>query len=148
MKEFFQRWIINTVAVLVAAHIVSGIRYDSAADLFVASLLLGVLNAVVRPFLLLLSLPLLIFTLGLFLMVINAGMLYLVGKLVTGFHVVGFWSAFFGALTISIVNIILNAVTGTGNARVKVSGSVNRGGNDPRPPTSKGNDGGGPIIDV
>lgn len=147
VKEFLQRWIITTVAVLVAAHIVPNIGYDTVSALLVASLLLGVLNALVRPILLLLSLPILILSLGLFLLVINAGLLYFVGWIVKGFHVNTFWAAFFGALVISIVGLILNAVTGTGNARVKVSGSVNRGGNGPKPPPDdKGS--GGPIIDV
>lgn len=135
------------MAVLVAVQIVPGIRYDYVGALLVASLLLGVLNALVRPILLLLSLPILILSLGLFLLVINAGLLYFVGSIVKGFHVNSFWAAFFGALVISIMGLFLNAVTGTGNARVKVSGSVNRGGNGPKPPPDdKGS--GGPIIDV
>lgn len=135
---------------LVAAHIIPGINYDRPADLFVASLLLGVLNAIARPILMLLSLPLVILTLGLFLLVINALLLSFVGWLVKGFHVGGFWSAFFGALVISIVGIILNTLTGTGNSRVKVSGQVNRGQTQQRPPRDDDNDkgGGGPIIDV
>jgi putative membrane protein len=101
VKEFLQRWLITTVAVLVAAHIVPGIEYTNVTDLFVASLLLGVLNAIARPILMLLSLPLVILSLGLFLLVINAGLLYFVGWVVKGFNVAGFWSAFFGALIIS-----------------------------------------------
>lgn len=147
VKEFLQRWLITTVAVLVAAHIIPGIGYDHVADLVVASLLLGVLNAVARPILMLLSLPLVILSLGLFLLVINALLLSFVGWLVKGFHVGGFWSAFFGALVISIVGVILNTLTGTGNARVKVGGDVNRGPQQ-RPPSDDDKGGGGPIIDV
>jgi putative membrane protein len=148
VKEFLQRWLITTVAVLVAAHIIPGINYDHATDLFVASLLLGVLNAIARPILMLLSLPLVILSLGLFLLVINAGLLYFVGWLVKGFHVGGFWSAFFGALVISITGVILNTLTGTGNARVKVSGNVNRGSGPQNRPPRNDDKGGGPIIDV
>ena len=66
LKIFLQRWLVNTVAVLVAAHLVRGISYESFTGLLIASLVLGVLNAFLRPLLLLLSLPLLFFSLGLF----------------------------------------------------------------------------------
>ena len=72
VKQFFLSWIVNTLAVAVAAMILPGINYDKPIDLFLASLLLGILNAFVRPLLLLMALPLLIFTLGLFIFVINA----------------------------------------------------------------------------
>ena len=141
LKEFLQRWIICTVAVLVAAHIVKGIRYDGWLDILIATLLLGLLNSFVRPLLLLLSLPLLIFTLGLFTLVINAGLLLFVGHLVKGFHVEGFGPAFWGALVISIVSVLLNSLTRTGNARV----AVHRGRPSPRGKRDGGN---GPVIDV
>ena len=72
LKPFLQRWAITTVAVLVAANVVTGIRYDTTGGLLAASLLLGILNAFLRPVMLLLSLPLLILTLGMFTLVINA----------------------------------------------------------------------------
>jgi len=118
-KPFLQRWVINTVAVLVAANIVRGIRYDTFGGLLVASLLLGIFNALLRPLLLLLSLPLVIFTLGLFIPVINALLLYFVGQIVRSFHVADFWSAFWGALVISLVGLVLNTVTGTGDSRIE-----------------------------
>src|SRR2546423_14138228 len=111
-KKFIQSWIINTMAVLVAVYIVRGIHYKKPLDLVAASLLLGILNAVLRPFLLFLALPLLIFTLGLFMLVINALMLYFVGFLLKpSFYVDGFASAFWGALIISIVSLVLNSLT-------------------------------------
>ncbi|MGI8965158.1 MAG: phage holin family protein [Limisphaerales bacterium] len=134
------RWIITTLAVLVAANIVPGISYDSASGLLAATLLLGILNAFVRPVMLWFSLPLLIFTLGLFTLVINALLLYWVGQL-KSFHVETFGAAFWGALIISVVSIILNSLTGTGNARVRVK----REKNLPPPDRGKGN---GPVIDV
>src|SRR5690242_1154760 len=70
-KRFIQSWVINTLAVLVAAYIVKGIRYEKPLDLVVASLVLGILNAVLRPVLLILALPLLVLTLGVFLLVLN-----------------------------------------------------------------------------
>ncbi len=141
MKKFLQSWLINTLAVLVAVYVVPGIHYQKGVDLLVASLLLGILNAVIRPILLLLTLPLLIFTLGLFTLVINALLLYFVGYLLQPrFHVMSFGAAFWGALVISLVSIILNSITGTGSARVHFQ--RRRG-----PPKSGGN-GGGPVIDI
>jgi putative membrane protein len=139
-REFLQRWLINTLAVLVAAHVVPGIHYTTATGLLVATLLLGVLNTFLRPILMLLSLPLLIFTLGLFMLVINALLLYFVGWLVKSFHVADFWAAFWGALVISLVALFLNSLTGTGSARVEIRRERRR------PP--RDGDGGGPVIDV
>jgi len=139
-KKFLQSWLINTIAVLIAAQIVHGIRYDSTAGLIIATLLLGVLNAFLRPLLLLLSLPLVVVTLGLFIVVINAVLLYWVGNLLRDFHVDTFRSAFWGALLISIITVVLNAVTGLRNARIV----IHRG----QPPKRMDNDGGGRIIDV
>jgi putative membrane protein len=141
--RFLQSWAINTVAVLVATVILhKHITYDGKlVNLLVASLLLGILNAFVRPILMLLALPLLIFTLGLFTFVINALLLYFVGYLLSpNFNVDSFGYAFLGALIISIVSIFLNAMTG--NARI----SIKKGG-PPNPPKNPGG-GNGPIIDV
>ena len=143
LKSFLQRWLVNTLAVLVAVKLVNGISYDSNTDLLAATLVLGILNAFLRPLLMLLSLPLLIFTLGLFTLIINALLLYFVGNLVTGFHVVNFKSAFWGALVISTVSFAVNTLTGSGNSRVH----FHRG----KPPESKRqdkDDGNGPVIDV
>jgi putative membrane protein len=141
VKVFIQRWIISTVAVLVATYIVPGIKFDRWQDLLIAKLVLGLLNTFLRPLLMLLSMPLLIFTLGLFSIVINAVLLLLVSALLGDhFRVAGFWSAFFGAFIISIVSLLLNSITRTGDARV----SVRRG----KPPEKHDDDKGGPVIDV
>lgn len=141
LKKFIQSWLINTLAVLVAFYLVKGIHYEKPLDLVVASLLLGILNAVLRPVLMFLALPLLLFTLGLFTLVINALLLYFVGYVLRPhFYVDDFWSAFWGALIISIVGLILNSMTGTGESRIRVE-------RHRRPPGS-GSDGGGPVIDV
>lgn len=141
LLRFLQSWVINTFAVLVAAIVLRGhIAYRSPADLIVASLLLGILNAFVRPILMLLALPLLIFTLGLFTLVINALLLYFVGVLMgRHFQVDTFGFAFLGALIISIVSIALNVLTG--GARVSVQRR--------RPPPKRpGDDDDKPVIDV
>ena len=109
MSAFVIRWLVTTIAVLVAAHLVPGIGYDGWGALLGASLLLGIINAFVRPILLLLSLPFIIITMGLFIFVINALLLLLVSKIVPAFQVAGFWSAFFGAIIISLVSWILSS---------------------------------------
>ena len=142
LKSFLQRWLINTLAVLVAVYVVKGLRYEKTLDLFVASLLLGILNAFLRPLMLFLALPLLIFTLGLFTLVINALLLYFVGYVLRPqFYVEDFWSAFWGALIISVVSLAVNTLTGTGKSRV--SFHLRK-----RPPESNRDNGNGPIIDV
>src|SRR5947207_1149474 len=141
LKEFLQRWLITTVAVLVATHIVHGIHYDNWQGLVIATLVLGLLNAFIRPILMFLSLPLVIVTLGLFVVVINALLLYFVGQM-KYFHVDTFGAAFWGAVIIGLVSLVLNSLTGTGNARVTV-----RRGKGP-PPPKKPDTGSGPVIDV
>jgi len=140
VKKFLQSWVINTLAVLVVTQIVSGIRYDSPVGLLVATLVLGLLNAFLRPVLLLLSLPLVIFTLGLFYVVINAVLLYWVGNLVHDFHVDTFRAAFWGALGIGIISFVLTSVTGLQNTRIAVRRQ--------KPSRHDDDGGGGPIIDV
>ena len=141
-KKFVQSWIINTLAVALTTVILHDhIRYDGWKNLLLASLLLGILNAFIRPIMLLMALPLLIFTLGLFTIVINACLLYLVHALMgSGFEVDSFGWAMLGALIISIVSLALNVLTGTGNTRVTFS-------RRPGPPKSGGG-GDGPVIDV
>ena len=143
LKLFLLRWLNNTVAVFIAAYIVTGIKYDNVGALLAATFILGILNTFLRPFLMLVALPLLIFTLGLFTLVINALMLYWVGALVKSFHVDSFWSAFWGALVISIISIFLNTLTRTGSSQIQV-----RRGVPPPPRNPPPDDGGGPIIDV
>lgn len=120
MRHFVFRWIVTTIAVMVASSLVQGIHYDSAASLIGAALLLGILNAFVRPFLLILSLPLILLTLGFFILIVNGLMLLLVPHIVIGFHVDGFWSAFWGAIIISIVSWILSAFFRGSDGRVRV----------------------------
>ena len=105
---------------MVASTIVHGIRYDSVPSLIGAALLLGILNAFVRPILLILSVPLILITLGLFILIINGLMLFFVPGIVNGFHVDSFGSAFWGAIVISIVSWILSAFFRGSDGRVHV----------------------------
>ena len=128
---------------MVAAALVRGIHYASIYDLLVAGLLLGLLNSFAKPVLLLLSLPFLILTLGLFTLVINALLLYTVGNLMStsSFHVDGFGPAFWGGWVISITSILLNALIGRTGDPPKTP---------PRRPSQPPGSGleSGPVIDV
>src|SRR5207237_1610963 len=107
MRHFIFRWLATTVAVMVAASVIHGIRYDSAGSLIGAALLLGILNAFVRPVLLILSAPLILLTLGLFILIVNGLFLWFFPNIVSGFHVDSFGSAFWVAIVIEIVSWIL-----------------------------------------
>jgi putative membrane protein len=109
VNSFLLRWVINAVAVAVAAHF-TGVHYDGLLALALAALILGVVNAAIRPILLFFSLPFILLTFGLFILVVNALSFWLVGAIVPGFHVNGFRSAFFGALIVSIVSWLISRV--------------------------------------
>jgi putative membrane protein len=102
MRGFLLRFVIVAIGLWVASKLVPGVRIDDAWSLVWAALLLGIVNAIVRPVVILLTLPLTILTLGLFLLVINAAMLSLVAWALDGMTVAGFWSALFGSLVVSI----------------------------------------------
>jgi putative membrane protein len=138
--RFLGSWIINTAAVALTVIILRNhISYgDKLGNLLIASFLLGILNAFVRPILMLIALPLLIFTLGLFTLVINALLLCFLTVLLPFFHVDTFGYAFLGAIIISLISIALNVLTG--NSRVTIQRH--------RPPPKNKNDGNGPVIDV
>jgi putative membrane protein len=120
MRHFVFRWAVTTVAVMVASSFLHGVRYDTVPALIGAALLLGILNAFVRPVLLLLSVPLILLTLGFFILILNGLMLYLVPRIVIGFHVDSFGSAFWGAIIISIVSWLLSAFFRGSDGRVHV----------------------------
>lgn len=103
------RWVLNAFALWVVSEIVPGIHAEGVLATFVAAMVLGILNALVRPILLLLTLPINLLTLGLFTFVVNALMIELTGSIVKGFTVDGFGSALIGALLLSVVSFVLNA---------------------------------------
>ena len=107
---FLARWFVTTVAVLVASKLVNGIGYADFGSLAVAALLLGIVNALLRPVLLFITLPVNVLTLGLFTLVINGALFLLVGRLVRGFYVADFWAGFWGAIVISVVSFIVGGV--------------------------------------
>ena len=102
------RWLVLALGVVLSTKIVPGISYDSGLTLLIVVLLLSFLNVAVKPILLLFSLPFIILSLGLGVWLVNALLFYFVGRLVDGFHVAGFGSALWGALIVSLTNLILN----------------------------------------
>jgi putative membrane protein len=113
--HMFIKWVINTIAIILAIKFVPGIVYSGGwGGILAVGLLFGLVNTFIRPFVKLLALPLLILSLGLFSFVINALMLLLTSLLSAqfslGFHVTGFKAAFFGALVISFVSMVLSCL--------------------------------------
>ena len=101
------RVLVNILAIILAAAIVPGIRLDGVLSAVAAGVLLGLVNAVVRPVLLILTLPITLLTLGLFLFVLNGLCFWLVAGVVKGFHVDGFWAAILGALVVSVASWVV-----------------------------------------
>jgi len=108
LTPFLVHWAITGISLWVASHLFRGLKFDSTGALVVSALLLGLANAIVKPLLIVLTLPLTLVTFGLFLLVINALMLmltaWIAGGVGIGFHVDGFWNALWGSIVITLVN--------------------------------------------
>jgi putative membrane protein len=109
---FFLRAAVAALGLWLASEWVDGLSFDSGGTVILAAVLLGIVNALVRPLAILLTLPLTIVTLGLFLLVLNALMLGLVAAMLDGFQVVSFWDAFWGAIIVSVVSWLGSALLG------------------------------------
>jgi putative membrane protein len=119
MRGLVIRWLVSAAALYLTSLIVRGIEIQGVVPLLFAAVTIGVLNAVVRPFVLLLTLPLTIVTLGLFTLVVNAMMLWMAAKVVIGFNVHGFWSALGGWLLMSFFTFLINVLIGeTGRVEI------------------------------
>ena len=105
---FLLHWAITSLSLWVASYVFSGLKFANVSALIISALLLGFANAIVRPLLIILTLPLTVVTLGFFLLVINALMIMLVSALVSGFSVSGFWTAFFASIFIAVLSFLLN----------------------------------------
>ena len=110
-------WLINTVALIAVAYLMPSISVSSFGAALVAALVLGLINAVVRPVLVLLTLPVTILTLGLFIFVLNGLLFWAVGTWLEGFNVGGFWAGVLGAILFSIVSWLLSALVQSAPAR-------------------------------
>jgi putative membrane protein len=119
MVRFLLRAAVAAIGLWVASVWVSGLTLDTPGTLLLAGLLLGIVNAIVRPIAILLTFPVTIVTLGLFLLVINAAMLGLVAWMLPGMHVAGFWAAFAASFIVSVVSFIGSRLIGP-SARVEV----------------------------
>jgi putative membrane protein len=117
--RFLIFWGVNTLSLWVADDLFDGITFTTPQSLFIAGLMLGVVNTFLKPVLLILTLPLSIVTLGFFVLVINALMLLLTAWLVPGFVVAGFWVGFFVAIFVAIFSFILNSLIGYNKVRVE-----------------------------
>jgi len=112
MKRFLIQWLVVAVALWVTAYILPGVNVDSYQALAIAAIVLGLVNALIRPILTILTLPITILTLGLFYLVVNGLTFLLASKLVSGFHVAGFWWAVLGALVVSIISSFVGGFAG------------------------------------
>jgi len=110
MGRFLTKWIINSLAILIVTYIVKGIQVASPITAIVVALVLGIINTFLRPFIILITLPINIFTLGFFTFFINGFLFYLVSKIVKDFVITGFWPAFFGSLLFSAISLFLSLI--------------------------------------
>jgi putative membrane protein len=108
--EFLDHWGITALSLWVAGLIFHGIYFSNKQSLFVSALLLGFANAVIRPVVILLTIPLTLISFGFFLLIINALMMLLVSSLVPGFKVSGFWTAFFASIFIAVLSFFVGLV--------------------------------------
>jgi putative membrane protein len=109
LTPFLLHWAITALSLWVASHVFSGIKFADTSSLIVSALLLGFANAIVKPLLIVLTLPLTFLTFGLFLLVINALMILLVARLVRGFTVTSFWTAFFASIFIAVLSFAIGS---------------------------------------
>jgi len=110
MLKLLLVWLVNAAALMAVAYLVPGIAMASFTTALVAALVLGLVNAVIKPIVILLTLPATLLTLGLFIFVINGLLFWCVGSFVSGFMVAGFWSGFLGAIVYSVISWLLSAL--------------------------------------
>jgi putative membrane protein len=114
MLHLLLRWIVNAAALLLVAYLYPGVQVESFFAAAMAALVLGLINAVIRPILVILTLPVTLLTLGLFLFVINALMFWLVAEIVKGFHVNGFLAALIGSVLYSVITLLTSWILFSG----------------------------------
>jgi len=139
------RWLVLAVGVTVATHLIPGIACETRMALFVVVLLLSFFNAILRPILVFFTLPFIVATLGFGMVVINALLFLLVGRLVEGFYVSGFWAAVGGSLIVSATNYLLGALLRSAGSSGPPRSTSRRG---PPPPSSSSRKLDSDVIDV
>ena len=120
LTPFLVQWAITALSLWVASLLFRGLKFDGTGALIGSALLLGLANALVKPLLVMLTLPLTLLTFGLFLLVINALMILLVSALVRGFKVSGFWTAFFASIFISLLSVAVGAMVTSGDPATEI----------------------------
>ena len=146
MARFLLKWFVNIIALFVVIHVVAGVSVDNMETVLVAAFILGLLNAFIRPFILIVTLPITILTFGFFTLVINGFLFYLAAKFVPGFIVAGFWNAFWAALLFSIISSLLSFLFTT-ETHIRY-GSFRRGQGAPSDSGDSITGGKGDFIDV
>jgi putative membrane protein len=137
LAQLLARWLLLALGVMLATRLIPGIRCDSPGTLIVVAIVLSLCNSVLRPLLVLFTLPFILLTLGLGMVVINAFLFLLVARLVDGFYVAGFWPAVGGSLVVSATGFVVHQLLGAGGPR------------RPRPPrTPPGGSQGPDVIDI
>ena len=134
-RQLLVRWIVLAIGVVIATQLVPGIHCSDLSSLILAVLVLSFLNAILRPLLILFTLPFIIVTMGLGIVVINAFLFLFVGHLVDGFTVSGFWPAVGGSLVLSVTNLVLSGFMRSSGPRPQAP---------PRGPAAPGGD----VIDI
>ncbi|MEO0793922.1 MAG: phage holin family protein [Verrucomicrobiota bacterium] len=135
---WFRSWILIALGVFLAAWTSDGIQFENNVSLLLAVLMISVLNVVLRPILILLTLPFVFLTLGLGIIIINALLFWLAGSIVPGFEVAGFWSALWGAIVVGFTSLIVNLFLGGTKVKVQryngnrrsIGGKRDRGDDD------------------
>lgn len=127
LMPFLVQWAITALALWVASLLFRGLKFESTGALIGSALLLGLANALVKPLLIVLTLPLTLLTFGLFLLVLNALMILLVSALVRGFRVSGFWTAFFASIFVSLLSIAVGSMVNSGTPETTIQ--MPQGGN-------------------
>ncbi len=112
MLKILAKWLLSAIALLLVAYLYSGVQVQSLGSALIAAFVIGLLNAVVRPVLVLLTLPVTIVTVGLFLFVINALMFWSAAGVLQGFHVAGFGAALIGSLLYSLLGLVIESALG------------------------------------
>ena len=116
--SFIIRWFINALALMLVAYLYSGVQVAGIVEALIAALVLGLVNAVIRPILVILTLPVTLLTLGLFIFVINAFLFWFVAEVVKGFTVTGFMAALIGSLMFSVITLITSwLISGTNKSK-------------------------------
>ncbi|MCX6809152.1 MAG: phage holin family protein [Candidatus Berkelbacteria bacterium] len=115
----FLRWIINALLLMIVSYVVPGIEIQSFMTALIVAAVLAFVNAIIRPILLILTLPINILTLGLFTLIINGLMFWIVSSVVKGFNITNFWAAFWGALVYSIFSMLISLLDQSDTPKVR-----------------------------